>query len=356
MNVNGVREKGFLEQVKGTAKGNGHIKTFESEFEGRFGQKALSNNTFQEQKMQDGNYGVAGVEHYQSMMSSRAIQNADKLVNSAIEACEVRKITYSQCDYVKLCPELGAVYKAQVCGDNKVYLEEKKEDGTVAAYMVDLEKVPEDSKTFMENIAKEAWDRAESGSLKDTEEAFREAMDKFSVYAEERIEEGPPKFAIGASEFSIEDWEKMMKSVDRQIEAIKEEGKEHTAEKEEEIEQKRIEKLIGTRESVEEKGPYSFLMGEGPELVYNGVVFTYDQSGALCLGDMSNPDDCLTIYLTNGVFKLNRNNMDDLSKAISMFSPEDINRILRAISQDAKCQKKLKEIEDTMSRIPVSEE
>ena len=47
---------------------------------------------------------------------------------------------------------------------------------------------------------------------------------------------------------------------------------------------------------------------------------------------------------------MNRGSIGDLSKAISMFSPEDINRILQAISQDAKCQNKLKEIEDALYR------
>ncbi len=164
------------------------------------------------------------------------------------------------------------------------------------------------------------------------------------------MKEGPPKFAIGAAELSIEEWEKLLSSVDKEIDAMREDMRDRIEEKEEDKEKKGMEELIRIREQRSELGPYSSLMGDGPELVYNGVVFTYDQSGALCLGDTSNPDDVITVYLTGGVFKMNRGSIGDLSKAISMFSPEDINRILQAISQDAKCQNKLKEIEDALYR------
>lgn len=344
MNINRLRSAEYLEQAnKNRGKGTDRTRDFRQDLAGNLTRQ--DSDAVQEQRTQE---NALGTEYCQGMMSARALHNADKLANSAVEACEVRKLTYDQCDYVKLCPDQGVVYKARICGDGQVYVEEKKEDGTVSAYMVDTDKVADNTKLPVEAAAKEAAAQAQGTISGDTEEEYRKALDKFYVYAGERVKDGPPKFAIGGSEFSVEDWEKLMESVDEQIDAIKEEMREDIEERKEDAEQKNIDELIHRREILNEKGPYSFLMGDGPTLVYNGVEFTYDKDNALCLGDMSNPDDVITIYLTTGVFKLNRNNIDELSKAIGMFSPEDINRILNAISQDAKCQKKLKEIEDAV--------
>lgn len=43
---------------------------------------------------------------------------------------------------------------------------------------------------------------------------------------------------------------------------------------------------------------------------------------------------------------MNRDCLDQLGKAIGMFSPEDVNLIMRAIHQDSKVQSMQKEIED----------
>ncbi len=48
---------------------------------------------------------------------------------------------------------------------------------------------------------------------------------------------------------------------------------------------------------------------------------------------------------------VNRDNFGDLSQAITMFSPEDQNRILRAIADDKKAQSALEEIEEEKSSI-----
>ena len=94
--------------------------------------------------------------------------------------------------------------------------------------------------------------------------------------------------------------------------------------------------------------PYSYLADESGVIEYNGVVFFCDNKrNTISLGDVSNPKDVITIPLSGGgCLKVNRDNIDDLSKAIGMFCPEDINRILRALSQDAKAQKALQEIEE----------
>lgn len=102
----------------------------------------------------------------------------------------------------------------------------------------------------------------------------------------------------------------------------------------------------------EKQVPYSNLAQNGI-INYNGVVFVCDyEQNAICLGDMSNPDDVLSIPLSGGgTLRVNRDNIDSLSKAIGMFSPEDVNRILRAIAEDAHRQRKLLEIEDEENKI-----
>ena len=48
---------------------------------------------------------------------------------------------------------------------------------------------------------------------------------------------------------------------------------------------------------------------------------------------------------------LNVDNLDELAKAIGMFSPDDANRIMRAIHQDTKAKQVQAEIEDEENRI-----
>lgn len=102
----------------------------------------------------------------------------------------------------------------------------------------------------------------------------------------------------------------------------------------------------------EKQVPYSQLAKDGI-IEYEGVVFVCDyEENALCLGDMSNPDDVLSIPLSGGgTLKVNRDNIDSLAAAIGMFSPEDVNRILRAIAEDTQCSKKLNEIEEMKNKI-----
>lgn len=107
----------------------------------------------------------------------------------------------------------------------------------------------------------------------------------------------------------------------------------------------------------DKKAPYSYLAKDGI-IDYNGVVFVCDyEHNTLCLGNVSNPKDVIYVGLANGgTLQVNRDNIDDLSKAIGMFSPEDVNRILRAISKDAQCQKNLQEIDEMKNKIGEAEE
>lgn len=53
---------------------------------------------------------------------------------------------------------------------------------------------------------------------------------------------------------------------------------------------------------------------------------------------------------------VNRDSIGDLAKAIGMFSPEDINRILRALKMDGKIQQMKHEIEEMEDGIGKSSE
>lgn len=113
-----------------------------------------------------------------------------------------------------------------------------------------------------------------------------------------------------------------------------------------------VDKASGTRApeiTTGNSGKVSYFAYANDGIVeYNGVVFTCDyEKNALCLGDCSNEDNCIKIPLSKGgSLMVNRNNLTDLGDAIGMFSPEDVNRILRAIAQDKQSQDKLNEIEE----------
>ena len=107
-------------------------------------------------------------------------------------------------------------------------------------------------------------------------------------------------------------------------------------------------------ESIRErpKVPYGHLAKDGV-IEYNGVVFVCDEkTNSICLGDMTDEENVLNITLSGGGhLKVNRNSIGLLSKAAGMFSPKDLNLIMRAITEDAKIQSVKKEIEDEEASI-----
>lgn len=95
------------------------------------------------------------------------------------------------------------------------------------------------------------------------------------------------------------------------------------------------------------KVPYGHLAKDGV-IEYNGVVFVCDErTNSICLGDMTDEKNVLNIPLSGGGhLKVNRGSIGLLSKAAGMFTPEDLNLIMRAIAEDTKIQSVKKEIED----------
>lgn len=100
------------------------------------------------------------------------------------------------------------------------------------------------------------------------------------------------------------------------------------------------------------KVPYGYLAKDGI-ITYNGVTFVCDErTHSICLGDMSNEKNVLNIPLSGGgQLRVNRDSLGALSKAIGMFSPEDVNLILRAIAQDTKVQSMQQELEDMENEV-----
>ena len=128
------------------------------------------------------------------------------------------------------------------------------------------------------------------------------------------------------------------------------------------ISDEQLEKELSTYSAaIPEKGtgaPYSYLADENGIIEYNGVIFTCNNDKKwLCLGDMSNMDNVIRIPLSEGgCLMVNRDNIGDLGRAIGMFSPADINLILRALKLDAKIQQMKKEIEEMEDGIGKSSE
>lgn len=100
------------------------------------------------------------------------------------------------------------------------------------------------------------------------------------------------------------------------------------------------------------KVPYGRLAKDGV-ILYNGVCFVCDErSNSICLGDMTDKEKVLNIPLSGGGhLKVNRDSIGLLSKAAGMFKPEDLNLIMRAISQDTRLQALQEEIEDEEASI-----
>ena len=177
----------------------------------------------------------------------------------------------------------------------------------------------------------------------------------------EKLKNGDAEEAIitGGNAFTESVWDKMLEGIDNYLDEVKEEQKVRFAkidkeqeEKEKLLQSQRVKELLTEKSGGSLNVPYGYLAKNGM-IEYNGVIFVCDeQHNAICLGDMTNPKDVITIPLTKGgTLKVNRNSINDLSKAISMFSPEDIRRIMEAIATDTKCRQMQQEMDETVNSI-----
>ncbi len=188
---------------------------------------------------------------------------------------------------------------------------------------------------------------------------------------------GSPK-GKSIAEFSEKEWDKLLERVDSYLDEYKEDIRER---EEEALKQRQEQRRQGQEDRQDwlacmvgqgqrnqsirfgDKGakagdaPYSALADSNGMIVYQGVAYQCDyENNRLCLGDVSDPGKCLSIPLEKGgCLVVNRDCIDALAKSIGMFSPADINRILRAISQDAKLRQMQYEIEEETSGVRLAE-
>lgn len=180
---------------------------------------------------------------------------------------------------------------------------------------------------------------------------------------EKKLQNGEtePIFTIGARSYTAKEWDKLIDKVDKNLEAVRKEQEQRKEAQEKEALEKSVlessnvrrnffmEKLNGTYKPA---FPYEHLAKNGV-ISYHGVEFVCDaQKNAICLGDMSDQKNVLTIPLEGGgSLMVNRDSLGTLADVISMFSPEDINRIMRAIADDNKAQEAQEEIEEDTNSI-----
>lgn len=100
------------------------------------------------------------------------------------------------------------------------------------------------------------------------------------------------------------------------------------------------------------KVPYGNLAKDGV-IHYNGVCFVCDErTNSICLGNMEEKDKVINVTLSGGGhLRVNRDNISDLAKAAGMFSPEDLNLIMRAIARDTKLQSMKQEMDDMKANV-----
>ena len=325
------------------------------------------------------------------LSTSILLHSSGKLSIQATVECSARHISYDEADHVKT-----------FVTRHKVYIEKKSEDGSVSAYEVDPLQLTSDTEDPIEQMALESWELAKrslAGEKPFFEEldssnsymnkSIEEAITDFYHFIEDCIKNGDPKYQTGGSEISVKDWKRLMEYIDDTMEQVREEQRldaeeskaqtlEHRSDITNSITAEQIarlfEDLTSSSESTSDEdsvlepapavrgsrlmdriegkqAPYSSLANEDGVIEYNGIILQCDfDNNRLILGDCSNLDNCIRVPLSGGgEFVFNRDQLSNISKIISMFSPEDQNRIMRAISLDKQCRKQLKEIEDTVT-------
>lgn len=290
MNINGLGNGLSISAGKRTAKGNEYEEQlFFKQFGKLSGEK--KKDSYDGSVPETLSALMDNYEYY-SLTSTNRISRAEMPEQSAVSETSLRHISYEESDYIEVCVEQGYTYRAKVnVSGHSVYVEYRDEEGMEQAYLVDVEQVLDETDNPLEQLARASWNKVIDG--------HRRALGMEPQAGAE----------IGSN---------------REI------------------------KLYEKRNA-----PYAYLADEGGIISYHGVTFVCDfEKNALCLGDMSNPNEVLLIPMeSGGSLRVNRDNFGDLARAIGMFSAEDQNRIMRAIAQDVKVQKMRREMEEEESKV-----
>ncbi|MBO5372235.1 MAG: hypothetical protein J6A75_05885 [Lachnospiraceae bacterium] len=83
------------------------------------------------------------------------------------------------------------------------------------------------SEKFLENLKGKIDKKTTEESLQESKAVtFSEAVDRYEEFVEQRIKDGPPKIQIGGAAYTNEEWERLLRKMDKDIDAYKEELRE----------------------------------------------------------------------------------------------------------------------------------
>lgn len=231
MNVNGIGKQTYYENTNkakaNPREGGGFYERLSQNLNERAGtEKGKEGAAYPASTVTNTAYPYRNVAAKAETGISGVAESGNTVVG-AVTACAVRGISYRESDQVKVFAKEGFSLMAQVDMEKRsVYIERKNEDGTYLAYEVDVDKLEKDSKDPIEQMAIEAWEKGKSEKEEEEELTLAEALQDFYEFVEDRIKNGPPKYLIGNSEFSVAQWDKLMEGVDGQLDAIREDLRE----------------------------------------------------------------------------------------------------------------------------------
>ncbi len=233
MNVNGIGKQNYYETA-GTNKANpknggGFYESLSENINEKAEAQQKKDNSVKAKGVTvTAAYSYCGVSAGNGASGVRKSEKAGS--DAIVKTDDVRHISYQESDYVKAYAVQGYTLMAQVDLENrKVYIERRQEDGTLTGYEVDIDKLNKETVDPVGRAAMEAWEK----KISDTQDAdgeqittMAEALLSFYEFIEDRIKNGPPKYMIGNTEFSVAEWDKLLEGIDNEIDTVKEELRE----------------------------------------------------------------------------------------------------------------------------------
>ena len=237
------------------------------------------------------------------------------------------------------------------------------QDNVNKSYVQDNKNSSYDFKEIIERKDKnQETEEVKTGTLQASLYDYQAMLSEHISYLREKLQHGDTeeKFQIGNEAMTIGEWNRLLDNFDSLQEEILQGMRErHEIQDKKQEREEALRELFEEREWLEEvrtkpynlerkekENAYFSLADESGKIVYNGVTFFCDKkTNTLTLGDCRLPENCLRIPLEEGGSLLvNRNNLEDLLKAITMFSPEDQRRILEAIQKERMVESTMNEL------------
>ena len=269
MNVNGIGKQPCYERTNGVGKNNkNHVGSFSKNLSENLNGRAENDSVREENAASAASvltsafpyrngFPVFGVRENVRTGTEDAGAGAEAGTDrqQAVKDCEVRHITCQESSCAKAFALEGFSLMAQVDRNSRsVYVEQKLEDGTVKGYEVNIDKLEPGTEDPVERMALEAWEKKGAGEEKElTELSVEEALAEFYDFIQDRIKNGPPKYMIGNSEFSVTEWDKLLEDFDDQLDALREEMRERIEKMQAQQQKAELsQKLQGLQDEVQE--------------------------------------------------------------------------------------------------------